>query len=239
MEFTDFLIFALPVNIVEILAFILGIRYLKLLNNIRWSDKLLVVFLGFVVFIEIASLYPIIAYFSKYEYFSFVQDTRFEGNRWLANFYDLVNPIAISLYFLFYIKNETFKRFFYYLLGVFLLTSLYFQYFYTSFFETSPTVVLLGTFVILGVLLQFFYELLKTDLILNLNKYLPMYIAVGCFVFNLVTAPLSIFGDYFNISKGNDLFVMLQVYTLLISNIFMYSCFSLGFIRCSKKKPYN
>ncbi|MCB0457446.1 MAG: hypothetical protein KDC91_06850, partial [Flavobacteriaceae bacterium] len=114
--------------------------------------------------------------------------------------------------------------------------AIYFQFVKTSFFENSSFVIIVGTFLIMGVLFQFFYEILKSDYILKLKTYLPMYIAVGVFVFNLATAPLSIFSDYYNITNGNELFVKLQVYIVLISNLFMYSCFTIGFLVCSKKK---
>ncbi len=193
-------------------------------------------YLGAVVFLEIIASYSVIGYFSKYQYFSYIENSPFRRNTWVYNFYDIINPILICLYFLFFIKNELFKSIAKITLVLYFLTSVYFQYVETSFFENSSFVVIVGTFVILGVIFQFFYELLKSDLILQLKTHLPMYIAVGVFVFNLANAPLAIFSDYFNVSTGNLHFVKLQVYIVLVSNLFMYSCFIIGFLICSKKR---
>lgn len=237
MELKDFFVFSFPAVVLIYLAFILGLFYLK--KETTKPIKLLVFFLGFVCFIELIATYSTIAYFSDYKYFSFVKDTPFRRNTWVYNFYDLLNPIFTCIFFFFYIKNEIFKKVFSIVLGLFFLISIYFQFVATSFFEISSFVVIVGTFLILGIIFQFFNELLKSNLILSLKSYIPMYIAVGAFVFNLTTAPLAIFSDYFNVSNGNSLFVKLQIYIVLFSNLFMYSCFIIGFLVCSKKKKYS
>ena len=234
MGLSDYFIFSFSAFLFVIFSFIASIFFLKR-NEPSRPLKLLVAYLGVVVLLEIIASYSVIGYYSKYQYFSFIENSPFRRNTWVYNFYDIINPILICLYFLYYINNKFFKSIAKITLVLYLLTSVYFQFVKTSFFENSSFVVIAGTFIILGVIFQFFYELLKSDLILQLKTHLPMYIAVGDFVFNLVNAPLAIFSDYFNVSTGNLLFVKLQVYIVLISNLFMYSCFIIGFLVCSKK----
>lgn len=237
MGLKDYFLFAFPVLAIAYLALISGLIYFKRDSSV--PIKILIYFLSFICFIELIANYSVIGYFSDYKYFSFIKDTPFKRNTWLYNFYDLLNPIFTSIFFLFFIKNTLYKKIFSVILGVYFLLSIYFQFIVTSFFEMSSLVVLGGTFLILAVTFQFFFELLKSNRILSLKTYLPMYIAVGAFVFNLTTAPLSIFSDYFNVSNGNSLFVKLQIYIVLFSNLFMYSCFIIGFLVCSKKKKYS
>ena len=80
----------------------------------------------------------------------------------------------------------------------------------------------------------FFLQLLKSDFILNLKRFLPIYVAIPVMIFYLCVTPVSLFSEYFKTSTGNSLFVDLHVHILLYSNIFMYLFFILGFIICSK-----
>lgn len=234
MELSDYFIFSFSAFVFVIISFITSIYFLKK-NKANKPLKLLVIYLGVVVLLEIIASYSVIGYYSNYQYFSFIENSPFRRNTWVYNFYDIINPILIGLYFLYYIENKSFKSIAKITLVLYFLSSVYFQFVTTSFFENSSFVVIAGTFLILGVLFQFFFELLKSDLILQLKTHLPMYIAVGVFVFNVANAPLAIFSDYFNETTGNFLFVKLQVYIVLISNLFMYSCFIIGFLVCSKK----
>ena len=234
MGLTDYFIFSFSALVFVIFSFITSLYYLKRVE-VTSPIKLLVTYLGVVVLLEIIASYSVIGYYSNYQYFSFIENSPFSRNIWVYNFYDIINPILICLYFLYYINNKSFKSVAKITLVLYLLSSIYFQFIRTSFFENSSYVVIAGTFIFLGVIFQFFYELLKSDLILQLKTYLPMYVAVGVFVFNVANAPLAIFSDYFNVSTGNFLFVKLQVYIVLISNLFMYSCFIIGFLVCSKK----
>lgn len=233
----DYFLFGFPILVWEIFAFIFGKRYVKHNPNDR-PVRFFVGYLTFVVILEILALYAIIAYFSEYRFFGFIEETKFRKSSWLYNIYDVISPIAIIYYFLFYIKSNAFSKWIRRFLLVFTIVALYIFLIKESVFRNSPTVVISGFFLVLITLFRFFYELLKSNIILSLKHYLPMYIAVGVFVFQLVNTPLVIFTDYFNISS-NRLFVELQVYIVLISNLFMYSCFIAGFLICSKKKKYS
>ncbi|MCW8981918.1 MAG: hypothetical protein OQJ83_11085, partial [Altibacter sp.] len=79
----------------------------------------------------------------------------------------------------------------------------------------------------------FYFELLRSDMLLQLKHFLPLYISAGVLVFNLCVTPIDIFSEYF---KNNTFLVELKVYVYLYANIFMYSSFIIGFIVCSKKK---
>ncbi len=146
----------------------------------------------------------------------------------------------LVLFFSSYLKNKLFKKTFEWASLLFLLFSIGLFLFSNTFFTAySPYVNISGTLLVLIVIISFYFELLRSEYVMQLKRFLPFYFSLGTFVFLLCVTPLSIFSDYFRVSTGNHLFVKLQVQVILYSNIFMYSCFTLGFILCSRKKKYS
>ena len=113
------------------------------------------------------------------------------------------------------------------------------MFYYDGFFPSSPKfITIAGTFLLFFSVMFFYFELLRSDLVLQLKRFLPFYISVGVLVFNLSITPIEILSQYFNLEEGNELFIKLHINVLLIANIFMYSTFILGFIICSRKKKF-
>ena len=240
MEIQDYLQFTLPIVILELFAAIAGTYYLRKIPAINSAPKLLVSFLWFTFFIEIAGSYSPIAYFSDYEYFSFVKDTPFRRNSWLYNIYTIISAVFFVYYFSFYINSKIYKKVLLILSVLFVVTSIVNLALTDVFFKfESQYINLAGTFLMILSIILFFFQLLKSDHILNLKRFLPIYVAIAVLIFYLCVTPISIFSEYFKTSTGNILFVDLHVHFLLYSNIFMYSFFILGFIICSRAKKYS
>jgi len=240
LELQDYLQFSSPIVLLELLSAIAGIYYLKKVPAISTPSKMLVAFLWFTFFVEIVGAYSPIAYFSEYKFLSFIKGTNFERNRWLYNIYNIIKFVFFVYYFRSYIKSKLNRKVLLILTSLFIITSIINLALTDVFFKfESQYVNLTGTFLLMFSIILFFFQLLKSDHILNLKRFLPIYIAIAVMLFFLCVTPLTIYSEFFRTSTGNQLFVNLHVRVLLYSNIFMYSFFILGFIICSKTKKYS
>ncbi len=239
MELSDILFFPLSTICIEVLAALSGTYYLKKSSSRSKNSKYLVLFLWLTVFVEIVASYVIVAYYSNYNYFGFVEGTPFKNNYWLYNIYNVLSFSFFSFYFTSFLKNKYSKITFYGLIITFVVASMAVILSTNTFFETTPQIVSLsGTLLLFFSVIFFYFELLRSDMLLQLKSFLPFYISVGVLVFNLCIAPIDILSQHFNITDGNDLFVKLHLNVLFFANIFTYSTFTLGFLICSRKKKF-
>jgi uncharacterized protein YneF (UPF0154 family) len=230
----DYIIFTLPINLVEILAAIAGTIYLKKVPAYNLSTKHFVWFLWFTVGLETVGTIAPIAFFEDYNFFYFLKGTPFQDNRWVYNIYSLCSAAFLTFYFSELIKNVFWKSVLKYLIIFFVITSIINLMISGVFFtEDSKYVNLLGAFMTFFSITLFYFELLRSDLLLNLKRYFPLYVSIGVLVFSLCMTPLSIFSDYFN--EENEQFVRLQSHLILYANLFMYLFFIIGFYICRKK----
>ncbi len=237
MEFNEFLLYILPIYILEVLAASAGTYYLRNSLSQFKNTKYLVYFLWLTVFVETVGFYAPAAYFSNYELFSFVKDTPFEDNYWWYNIYILISYSFYTFYFISFLKKKYWKTIFGVAVGTFLISSISVFSFTDIFFKGySPFVSIAGTLLMFFSIVLFYFELLKSDLMLQIKRFLPFYISVGVLVFNLCLTPIEILNEYFNLENGNKLFVTLRSDVMLYVNIFMYSIYTLGFLICSRKK---
>lgn len=220
----------------ELLAAIAGTYYLRQRKATKY-DKYLVAFLWFIVIAETVGIYAPAAYFSKYKYFSFVEGTLFTNNYWIFNIVIIASFAFYSLYFRSLLRNGIWKKTLSILVYLYVLASILFLIFTDIYFSGySKFSSLAGTLLLFISVAVFYFKLLKSDIILNLRYYLPIYISIGVLVFHLCVTPFDILTAYFKADTGNDMFIKLRVNVLLYSNIFMYSTIILGFIVCSRKK---
>lgn len=237
LTFYDYIISVFPVNLIELIAALAGTYYLKKNAKNNKSEKYLILFLWFTLLIEIIGAYAPVAYFSDYQYFSFVENTIFENNRWIYNIYSVISVLFFMLYFRYHLKNRLRKKILKILCYFFLISSIAELLFTNAFFyEYSKFTLVAGTLLLFISVIFFYLELLKSDKILKIKNFLPFYISVGTLIFYLCITPIFIFSEYFK--AGNDLFIKLQISLLLYANIFMYSVYIIGFIVCQKKKSY-
>ena len=187
--------------------------------------------------IDMLGSYAPIAYFSDYEIFGFVEDTPFRANYWLFNIYVILMFSFYSVYFSTFLKYDWVKRAIRIAVGVFIICAginlaqdnVFFSY-------VSQFTYGVGSILTLFVILLFYFELLRSNIILHLHRYLPMYVSVGVMAFILCITPLEFYSRYFKLPTGNDQYVELRRVIMMITNIFMYSVFSIGFIICSRRK---
>ena len=225
---------------VELLAAITGSYYLKTAATPIKNSKYLVYFLWLTVFVEFVGLYSPIGYFSNYRYFSFIKGTIFQNNLWWYNIFAILNFSFFTYYFISFLRNKTLKAIAHICIVLFLIVSFGIYIIRGNLFQvTSNFVMIMGTLLLLMSVLSFYFELLRSDLLLQLKRFLPFYISVGVLVFNLSITPVDILSDYFSGGEANELFIKLHVNVLLYANIFLYTSFILGFLICSRTKKFS
>lgn len=234
----DYIVFTLPINVVEILAAIAGTIYLKKVPAHNLSTKYFVWFLWLTVAVETVGMYAPLGFFEGYQFFSFLEDTVYQDNKWLYNSFAVITAIFYTYYFGQFIKSKTQKIILKVLVSFFVVSSVINLALSGVFFtEDSKYVYLLGTFLVFFSITLFYFELLKSDMLLNLKGYLPFYLSIGVLVFSLCMTPISLFSEYFN--SENSAFVKLQSHLILYSNLFMYTFFIIGFYICRKRMTYS
>ncbi|GEQ86182.1 hypothetical protein ULMS_16900 [Patiriisocius marinistellae] len=237
MELTDYLFDVLPIFIIELLALIAGLIYLKTIKPTK-SDYLIVGLLALTFLIELMSIYSPIAYFSNYEYFGFIKDTKYAQNTWMYNIYSIISFLLYSTYFKWKIRTKWHIQLISILLWVFAITSIINLLFTDVFFRTlSVYTDLAGTTVLLFSIGVYHIQLLRSDEILNFKLLLPFYISIGATILSLCFVPFAIYGGFFKSDISED-FIQLQSNALLFVNLLVYSIYIFGFLICLKKKSY-
>lgn len=220
------------INIFELLAALAGSYYLnKRFDEINFK---LVIFLWFTLFVEVVFgwLPTLICGFDA---FSFLRFTILEQNSWVYNISIIIKFVFYIYYFRFFIGRNVLKQILNYCVVFFILTSITNLLVSEVFFKmiSSYTYILGALFLMVSVMF-YFIEVLRSDEILNFKKTLPFYIAIGALVFHLSATPLFIYSKYYSNSKSPG-FVEIYQIILMVANIFMYTCYSIGFIVCSRK----
>ncbi|REE83620.1 hypothetical protein BX611_0914 [Lutibacter oceani] len=152
-----------------------------------------------------------------------------QSTSFIYNFYALVNVFFYFFLFKFYIKKNII-----YIKVFFTLFLLFFLY---DFFVIQDSINRIQTYSFLfaflfnslGIIMLLF-ELLKSDLILKMNKLLLFWICTGTLLFYIGIIPIQIMAKFFNYRGLFD-------YIILGLNIIMYGFFTIGFI--ISKKEYN
>lgn len=234
MELTDFIVSALPITLLELLAALFGTLYLYRKKEIHKPERLLVIFLWVTFLVEFIGAYAPIAYFTGFKYFKFVEGTVYSDNYWLYNILILLTYVFYMWYFRWYLKHKKWRMVLGVLIIIYLVASitnlLISDVYFTGFSQFSMFAGAIMLFLSVGL---FYIELLRSDIMLYLTRFLPFYISIGALVLHLCITPIDFFSKYF--SAANNVFVNLRVSILLYANIFMYATFILGFIICSKR----
>ncbi len=225
--------YTLITNFVEILAAIAGIFYIRK-NRIEIPVRFFVYFLCLTVLVELLGLFPSLIYYE--ERFSFLKGTFLQKkNSWLYNVYHIVSFMFYIFFFAYILRNTRFKNFLK-LMGGFYLVSTILNLIISDVFFISVSLYtyLFGTFLILLSVGFYFFEILQSDEILNFNKSIYFYISIGTMIFHLVVCPLFIYDKYFDIGKSPE-FVEIRRFILICANIFLYTCYIIGFMVCLRK----
>ena len=109
--FHQFLISAITSLSVELIAALSGSYYLNKNLKVNNANRFLVYFLWLTFFFDLIGSYAPIAYFSNYEYFSFICVTgRFEYNYWWFNIYMLISYGFFFYYFTSFLMKTKVKQ---------------------------------------------------------------------------------------------------------------------------------
>ncbi|WP_397362595.1 hypothetical protein [Olleya sp. R77988] len=197
------------------------------------AARIFIWFLVYVQFIETFASYPrVLSRSDSFIWFKqLIANTVFVKNYWFYDvFWTIIGTLIISYYFLLVAKNNFLKKVIKYIIICFLIisVSLMIIYYKDLRYNFLLPLEILSLIVILLVVFSYFVELLNSEKILNFYKALSFYIAIGVLVFWLVITPLSFYEQYYNqIDKS---FVALKNYVYLLSIVFMYLTFTIGFI---------
>lgn len=223
-------------HLLEFIAALAGSYYIQSRKSVKKNDWYLVIFLWVILFVEIIGVYAQYAYYSNYEYLSFIKNTPFERNYWLYNIKNIFNYLVYVYFFKSYLTTKKLQYFLNFAMLVFFITSLVNLLNADVFFKAhSSYIAMAGSTLLLISIGGYFYEFLKSDKILYFKYSLPVYIALGLLVFELTISPLKIYSNYFNENISPE-FVSLFSFAILVTNIWLYSIFTFGFLLCSQKK---
>lgn len=203
----EFYYLALSIQLFELIALVLAIIHYK--KYAKTTEKFFLHFLVFTVATEFLGVYY--AYFIE------------KNNSEIYIVYIFLSFLFYFYWFFSILKRKVFKRILVILGSCFIVMALH-NFFYESWSNFHPTTFITGAFITLILSLFFFYELLNSNEVLNIKHSLRFWLAIGLLLFNIGMIPLMIFSDTFN--AYNEL----RVIILIILNLILYSCYSVGFI---------
>lgn len=234
MEFSDLIVKLIPTYTLEFFAALAGTYYLKKVGSNKIAKRL-VIFLWVIFFIEIFSLYTALGYYSDYKYLSFIEGTWYVANYWLYNPFLIFSFTFYIYYFRYYIDDRFWRQTIKYLTIGYIILSIFNLVVSDVFLEGySQFTTIGGTLVLILTITIFYFELLRSDVLLKMKHFLPLYISIGALIYHLCTTPIDIFSRYFG--GENQFFVQFRLNLYQYLNIFLYSTYILGFIICSRKK---
>ncbi len=225
------LVFAYSYLLFELIASIAGTSYVNRCREDETS-RYFVWFLWITFFVELFGTLPSLIYY--FGLFPALKGTFLEYNDWLFNVFFIFNFCFYVYYFWLNYKIKSLKFFMkiltvIYVLGAIInliLTDIYFT-------GISSFTYVIGTILLFIGGILYLYEMLQSDKILAFYKTIPFYIAVGSIIFHLVVTPLFIYDKYHSLESPE--FVDITRIILNSAIIFLYTCYTIGFIICSKK----
>lgn len=221
------------INLFELIAAIVGTIYISK-YRVEKPTRYFVSFLWFNVFVEIVFGW-LPTFIENFKFFSLLEDTIFVQNLWIYNIYDIISFTFYLYYFTILIESELSRKIAKGFIVVFLICAILNLSFSGVFFETNSTFnAIFGTLLLVLYIIYFYFQMLQSEKILEFYKSFPFYVSVGALVFHLIVNPIFIYEQYYSHSVSSE-FVRVFLTILTIVNIFMYSCYTIGFLVCYKK----
>lgn len=226
------MIYILIINILELFSALCGRNYIRKYRGDK-ATRYFVYFLFFTFFVEVFGWLPKGIYYL--DTFSFLENTFLKQNYWLYNIYFIVSYVVYISYFQMKVRSIKFKKILNSISIFFFISSLLNLYMSDVYFNAVASYTfIVGTIFVLISVAFYYFEILQSDLILTFHKSISFYISIGALVFHLAVTPLLIYSKYFKMSKSPE-FVELHRIILYSVNIFLYTCYIIGFIVCSRK----
>ena len=217
---------------VEIFAALVGIILLRKYRKDK-AAKYFIYFLIYIQVIETFGSYTI--YIRKYESLNWivniVKGTIFQQNYWWYTvFWSIGSSVFFGLYF--YLVSITPRiKFIVKWVSIFcVLLSVFLFVFNIEVFKNNYLIFLdlINFLLIIFLVFSYFLELLYSDKFLLFYKSLPFYVAVGIFIFTIVTTPLLFYEEYYNTSDQG--FIFLKSAIKLMAITITYLTFAIGLI---------
>ncbi len=225
--------YSLLTKLVVLIAAISGLfNYKKFANTIV---KKFIIFLVFVLFIEIIANYP--SYLISLNKYHLLDGMLIRKNHW---WYALTWTTGSALFFSYYyrgvVKAAILKTVLKYLFWTMALTIIIIAIVdYRYIFSSFPVVIeIVSFFVVVLSALIYFIDVLQSNTILKFYKSINFYISCVILFWWLVTTPLVFYQVYYSNVDWN--FIILKWQILLFANILTYITFSIALIWC---KPQN
>lgn len=212
-----------------ILAFIVGILVYKKYK--KTQVKYFILFLGWIVFLEIIGSYPI--YLKNSGLSHLIEGTLIEQNYW---WYTISWASVATIFYSWFLSQKydsnTLKTIIKFCIYGYVLTMLVTAIIdYKLFFKIRPTyITVLNVTILILSTVFYLYNLLNSEKLLNAFKSLYFYVAIILLVWWLITTPLNFF-EVYNSDSDWD-FVTIKWTIKLIANIFMYLGFAFALIFC-------
>jgi len=224
----------LIIRLFQLMAAVTGTIYLKKYRE-DLSTRYFVYYLWVTFLIEIIGvLPPLIDWIFGLNY----MDTFLGKNFWLYNIHIVISRTFYIYYIRNFLKSNILKRFFLFLLGFYAISSVVNFVFSNIFFISfSSYSIILGSLLLFLGVGVYFLQIIQSDEILNFGRSIPFYFSVGTLVFNLCVTPLFIYSKYYSNSISPE-FVDIYALILIIANIFMYTCYIIGFLVCYKENKF-
>lgn len=220
------------------LAAISGIIYLAKVKNVPLINRIFVWFLWFTLFVDLSGFYSLIAYYSDYRYFSFVNGTKFVQNYWLYNIFKTVAFIFYFYFFIFQLKSTRLRKIMLWITWIFFISAWINYYFFMDIFMGySLYTAIGGTFILLTLIGLYLYQIIRSNEILDFYRELPFYVATGALLWHITITPLFIFNQL-GIMYSSEDFVRVYLKILTIMNFIMYGFFAVGFLTVSFSRRY-
>ncbi|MFL0352789.1 hypothetical protein [Xanthomarina sp. GH4-25] len=218
----------------EILALLVGLYFF---NKTRCkSTRIFVFYLGYVVFVELVAFS--LMYLKSTVLISYLIRIGIRTTSWFNLFWLYGSILFIIFYYHSLFFNLKFKLFLKIMAILFSMVMLSHFIIFPKIFLTvhPPLYQISGLIVTLFCVSLYFIEFLNGENVFNIFRTLSFYVTIGLFVWWLIVSPVIFFNNY-NTSADWD-FANLKRRIFLFANIFMYTCFTVGFI-ISKPKSNN
>ena len=222
-------------HFLELLAAVVGLYFLRRCTAEK-GDKIFVWFLWYVFIVETINLYPAFAYYEGYEFFSFLKESPFRRNYWIANPNVIIINSFYCYYFILHLTSVKFRKAFQILLITYIATSLL-NLLVTNvyFYAYSQYSTIVGAILLTLIIGFYWYELLLSNKILYSFKSLAFYVSFIALIWHLATTPLFIYSFYYNTERSVE-FVQMYRIILISLNVFMYLGYIISFLILSRKR---
>jgi uncharacterized membrane protein YfcA len=213
---------------VELIAALAGTYYYYKTKDVQ--IKLFVKYLWIIVVVETLGMYTYVLQ-NNYdsEVFIWIKNSVFCSNRWLYNTFTFLSVMIFGLFYRRIINDNLSKRIIKFSVSAYALFAIiYFGFSGDFFIKTIPYDIFLETLVVVILVILYYRQLLKSDDILFFHKQPVFYISSGLLLWYLCITPLFIFDGYFY-AINSDFVTFRRIY-LFVANLFLYLCYTFGFI---------